>query len=140
MNRKPLFNAIDLIAGNASVRAAPFVQMFIGQLFQALLMWAEKLGRSSTQSYEIAPCASSFRQRRPTPSPAPASCPAASRVLLAGRGGDVGGSTTENFFGRWGLIDVDLPLWGNLGWSAWTERVRLSRSSSFEQPAGSHPA
>ncbi len=39
---------------------------------------------------------------------------AVGRVLLAGRGGIVAGSTSKNLFGRWGLLDVHVPLWGDL--------------------------
>lgn len=39
---------------------------------------------------------------------------AAGAALLAGHGGIVGGTTSKNLFGRWGLFDMRMPRWGEL--------------------------
>jgi hypothetical protein len=39
---------------------------------------------------------------------------AAGRALLKGHGGFVGATTSMNIFGRWGLFDPFMPLWGDL--------------------------
>jgi len=39
---------------------------------------------------------------------------AAGQALLKGHGGCVGGTTSANVFGRWGLFDARMPKWGEL--------------------------
>jgi hypothetical protein len=39
---------------------------------------------------------------------------AAGRKLLMTHGGIVGATTVKNIFGRWGLIDARMPMWGDL--------------------------
>ena len=39
---------------------------------------------------------------------------AAGRTILAGHGGYVGGSTSKNIAGRWWLMEVKVPFWGDL--------------------------
>jgi hypothetical protein len=39
---------------------------------------------------------------------------AAGQALFKGGGGIIGATTVANIFGRWGLIDARMPLWGDL--------------------------
>jgi hypothetical protein len=39
---------------------------------------------------------------------------AAGKTLLKGKGGFVGGTTSKNLFGRWGIFDARMPRWGSL--------------------------
>jgi hypothetical protein len=39
---------------------------------------------------------------------------AVGQVLLKGRGGIVGGTTSKNIIGRWGISDARMPKWGDL--------------------------